>query len=152
MNKRHLYLSVTVVSIKLPCSGSRSIKNIASGSDNFGHHESTISCNSTVWEKKEQGLHNHNHQDPATPFPFSADGAFEVASSVVKFDMLSDSEFTSSDSDGAVVEAPSSEATSEAASEVMLDGSDCSVNSDCDWGCFCRLQYIMLAVSVRIIF
>lgn len=74
----------------------------------------------------------HNHHDPSTPFPFSADGGFEVASSVVKLDMLSDSEFTSSDSDGAVVEAPSSEAMSEAASEVMLDGSDCSGISDCD--------------------
>lgn len=84
-----------------------------------------------VWEK-ELGLHNYNHQDPATPFPFSVDGAFEVASSVVKLDTLSDSEFTSSNSDGAVVEAPSSEAMSEAASEAMLDGSDCSGISDCD--------------------
>jgi hypothetical protein len=71
---------------------------------------------------------------------------------VVRLDIPSDNEFTSSHSDGAAVEAPSSEPISEAASEAILDGSDCSVISDCDSGVLCRLQYIMLAVRVRIIF
>lgn len=83
-------------------------------------------------------------------FPFSAGGAFEVASSVVRVDRLSDSEFASSLSDGAAVEAPSSEPMSEVASEAMLDGSDASDISGC--GCLSRLQYMMLAVRVRIIF
>jgi hypothetical protein len=107
------------------------VKKFTSGSDDFGNHESTIPCiKKQHYVEKEVQM--HNHQESATTFPFSVDGAFEVASSIVKLDMLSDSEFTSSDSDGAIVEAPSSEPTSEAASEAMLDGSDCSGVSDSD--------------------
>jgi hypothetical protein len=65
-------------------------------------------------------------------------------------DTLIGNELTSSPSDGAIGEAASSEAISEAASEATYDGSGCSDVSGCCG--FCRLQYMMLAVRVRVIF
>ena len=53
-------------------------------------------------------------------------------------------------SDGAISPAEFSEAISDAASEAAHDASGCSYISGCCG--LCRLQYMMLAVSVRIIF